>query len=94
MTIIQLFCWAPVPRSSGGEVVFSPEDEYGQALEAFDGFDGETDGGSEDFMALIRKPPKEMLEQQLAPFTTKAYQDGGRMLEFIGYDRIGLDWIR
>lgn len=53
-----------------GEVVFSPEDEYGQALEAFDGFDGE----SEDFMALIRKPPREMLEQQLAPFTTKAYQ--------------------
>jgi hypothetical protein len=37
-------------------------------------------------MALIRKPPREMLEQQLAPFTTKAYQDGGRMLEFI--DRI------
>eukprot|EP00435_Cladocopium_sp_Y103_P043429 s2442_g12.t1 len=55
-----------------GEVVFSPEDEYGQALDAFEDVEVET----EDFMALIRKPPKEMLEQQLAPFTTKAYQDG------------------
>ena len=54
----------------GGEVVFRPEDEYGQALEALD-------VEVEDFMALIRKPPREVLEQQLAPFTTKAYQDGG-----------------
>lgn len=53
-----------------GEVVFRPEDEYGQSLDAVEADSGD----SEDFMALIRKPPKEMLEGQLAPFTTRAYE--------------------